>query len=79
MMLRLKQAGIGPKNHILDNKVSEAMNSITYNKYHMEMEIVPPDCHRHNAAEAAIRNFKVHILSVLAGTAVKFHTSLWDK
>jgi len=34
---------------------------------------------RRNAAEVAIRNFKAHFLSVLAGTAKDFPPSLWDR
>jgi len=44
-----------------------------------EMELVPPGCHRRNAAEVAIRNFKAHFLSVLAGVANNFPPSLWDR
>jgi hypothetical protein len=42
------------------------------------MELVPPGCHRHNAAEVAIRNFKAHFLSVLAGVADNFPPNFWD-
>ena len=78
LMMRLKRAGIIPKKHILDNEVSEAMKAIIRDEYRMEMELVPPGCHRRNAAEVAIRNFKAHFLSVLAGTADNFPPSLWD-
>ena len=78
-MLRLKRAGIVPKKHILDNEVSEAMMEVIREEYNMEMELVPPGCHPRNTAEVAIRNFKVHFLSVLAGTAKDFPSSLWDK
>ena len=43
------------------------------------MELVPPGCHQCNAALAAIRNFKTHFLSVLAGVAGNFPLSLWDR
>ena len=43
----------------------------------MEMELVPPGCHRRNAAEVAIRNFKARFLSVLAGTADDFPMLFW--
>ena len=79
LMMRLKRAGIIPKKHILDNEVSEAMKTIIRDEYRMEMELVPPGCHRRNAAEVAIRNFKAHFLSVLAGTADDFPPSLWDR
>ena len=80
LMQRIKRAGIIPKKHILDNEVSEAiMKTIIRDEYQMEMELVPPGCHRGNAAEVAIRNFKAHFLSVLTGTADDFPPSLWDR
>ena len=68
MMLRLKRAGIVHQKHILDNEVYTAMKTIISNEYKMNLELVPPGCHRRNAAELAIRNFKAHFLSVLAVT-----------
>jgi hypothetical protein len=44
----------------------------------MNMELVPPGCHRQNATEVAICNFKSHFLSVLAGVADDFPQTLWD-
>ena len=79
MMNRLKRAGIIPKKQILDNEVSEAMKTIIRDEYKMELELAPPGCHRRNAAEVGIRNFKAHFLSVLAGTAGDFPRHLWDR
>ena len=79
LMLRLKRAGIEPKKHILDNEVSDAMKTMIKDEYKMELELVPPGCHRRNAAEVAIRNFKAHFLSILAGTDDDFPPSLWDR
>ena len=79
LMTRLQQAGIVPKKHILNNEVSKAMKTIIKDEYKMAMELVPPGCHRRNAAEVAIRNFKAHFLSVLAGAAEDFPPSLWDR
>ena len=45
----------------------------------MEMELVPPGCHWHNAAEVTIRNFKAHLLSVLADVAEDSPLNLWDQ
>jgi hypothetical protein len=42
------------------------------------LELVPPGCHRCNAAEVAIHNFKAHFLSILAGVADCFPQNLWD-
>ena len=78
-MTRLKRSGIVPKKHVLDNEVSKAMKAIIRDEYHMDMELVPPGCHRRNAEEVAIRNFKAHFLSVLAGTAEDFLPLLWDR
>ncbi len=44
-----------------------------------DMELVSPGSHQCNAAEVAIRNFKAHFLSVLAGIANDFPPSLWDQ
>ena len=79
MMLRLKQANIIPQKHILDNEVSNAIKNIIRDEYKMKLELVPPGCHRRNAADVAIRNFKAHLISVLAGTATSFPPALWDR
>ncbi len=44
----------------------------------LDIELVPPGCHRHNAAKVAIHNFKAHFLSVLARVANNFPPNLWD-
>ena len=79
LMVRLKRAGIIPKKHILDNEISENMKNIIRDDCNMEIELVPPGCHRRNAAEVAIRNFKAHFLSVLSGVAEDFPLQLWDR
>jgi hypothetical protein len=51
--------GFKPKLQTLDNEASAALkNFFTAND--MEYQLVPPHCHRHNAAERAIRTFKEH-------------------
>ena len=79
MMLRLRRAVIIPKKYILDNEVSESPKTIIQDEYKIQMELVPPGRHSKNAAEVAIRNFKSHFLSVLAGIAQDFPPSLWDR
>ena len=54
------------------------MKKLIRNKYKMELELVPPGCHRQNAAEVAICNFKAHFLSIIAGTNPDFQLQLWD-
>ncbi len=65
LLLQLKPAGIVPKKHVLDNEVSENMKNHIHDTCKLDMELVPPGCNRHNAAEVAIHNFKAHFLSVL--------------
>eukprot|EP00804_Cyclotella_cryptica_P016134 CCRYP_004248-RC/>CCRYP_004248-RC protein AED:0.42 eAED:0.42 QI:0/-1/0/1/-1/0/1/0/390 len=79
LMLRLRRAGIVPCKHVLDNEISAAMKDLIQDTYKMSLELVPPGCHRRNAAEVAIRNFKSHFLSILAGVADDFPLKLWDK
>ena len=79
LVQRLKAAGIKPRKHVLDNEVSNNMKEHIKQQHKFKMELVPPGCHRRNAAEVAIRNFKAHFLSVLAGTADTFPANLWDR
>ena len=69
LKLCLKQVGIMQKNKILNNKISENTKDLICNKNKMEMELVPPGCHRQNTVKVAVRHFKAHILSVLTGVA----------
>eukprot|EP00804_Cyclotella_cryptica_P008931 CCRYP_012040-RA/>CCRYP_012040-RA protein AED:0.26 eAED:0.26 QI:0/0/0/1/1/1/2/0/686 len=79
LMLRLRRAGIVPRKHVLDNEISAAMKDLIQDTYKMSLKLIPPGCHRRNAAKVAIRNFKLHFLSVLAGVADDFPLKLWDK
>ena len=79
MITQLHCAGMVPKRLVLDNEVLESMKEMKRDQYHVTMVLVPPGCHRRNAAEVAIRNFKAHFLSVLAGAANDFPMQLWDR
>jgi hypothetical protein len=79
LVKRLKNAGFRTKKHVLDNEISENMKQHIRDQYKFTLELVPPGCHRRNAAEVAILNFKAHFLSVLAGTADNFPNNLWDR
>ena len=80
LLRRLQRAGITPRKHVLDNEVSESMKELIRAQHNiMELEMVPPGCHRRNAAKVAIRNFKAHFLSILAGVADDFPKNLWDR
>ncbi len=78
LLLQLKRAGIIPKKHVLDNKVSDNMKNHIHDTCKLDMELVPPGCHRCNAAKVAIHNFKAYFLSILAGVANNFPPNLWD-
>ena len=78
-MVRLRRTGMITRKHVLDNEVSEALKTIIQDKYKMQLEFLPPGTHQRNSAEVAIRNFKAHFLSILAGTAPDFPPSLWDR
>jgi hypothetical protein len=62
-LLQLKQAGIVPKKHVLNNEVSKNMKNHIRDMCKLDMELVPPGCHRCNAAKVAICNFKAHFLT----------------
>eukprot|EP00804_Cyclotella_cryptica_P008989 CCRYP_003095-RA/>CCRYP_003095-RA protein AED:0.22 eAED:0.22 QI:0/0/0/1/1/1/7/0/754 len=79
LITRLHRSGVFPRKHLLDNEISNAMKTLITDKYKMTYELVPPGCHRRNAAEVAIRNSKSHFLSILAGVADNFPMKLWDQ
>ena len=39
--------------------------------------MVPPDCHRRNIAEVAIKTIKAHFIAILAGLPKSFPLRLW--
>jgi hypothetical protein len=45
----------------------------------VEYQLVPPHCHRHNAAESAIRTFKEHFVAGLSSVDPTFPLHLWDR
>jgi hypothetical protein len=70
--------GFKPKLQTFDNEASTTLknfftaNDITY-------QLVPPHCHRHNAAERAIRTFKEHFVAGLSSVDPSFPMHLWDR
>jgi len=74
---RLATVDRKPTIHILDNEASRNFQqAITANG--CSIQLVPPHVHRRNAAERAIRTFKDHFLSMLAGVAPTFPADRWD-
>jgi len=47
LVKRLKNAGVHPKKHVLDNEISENMlKQHIREQYKFTLELVPPGCHR---------------------------------
>ena len=77
LLNRIKGAGFAPKRHVLDNDISYSMKSLINSN--CQLELVPPHCHCRNVAEADIKAFKQHFLSILAGVATDFPKSEWKR
>jgi hypothetical protein len=70
--------GFKPKLQTLDNEASAALkNFFTVND--IAYQLVPPHCHRRNAAERAIRTFKGHFVAGLSSVDPAFPLHLWDR
>ena len=74
----LTRNGHTTENFIMDNECSKEMKT-ALTKYKMNYQLVPPDSHRRNAAERAIRTFKNHFLSCLATCHKHFPIREWDR
>jgi hypothetical protein len=60
----------------MDNEASAALKKY-FTEKEMNYQLVPPHCHRTNAAERAIRNFKEHFKAGLATVDPDFNAHLW--
>jgi hypothetical protein len=70
--------GFKPKLQTLDNEASSALkNFVTVND--IAYQLVPPHCHRRNAAERVIRTFKEHFVAWLSSVDPYFPMHLWDR
>jgi hypothetical protein len=65
----LRSAGIRPKLHLLDSNCSAKFKE-RIKSNDMKYQLVPPQDHRQNITETAIKVFKAHFISILCG---------WDK
>ena len=70
--------GFKPNLHIIDNKTSADLFAYL-EQAEITVQMVPPHCHRRNAAERAIRTFKNHLIAALCTTDDGFPLDLWDK
>jgi hypothetical protein len=73
----LRRAGLHPKLQRLDNEASEALKTYMTDSA-IDFQLAPPQIHRRNAAERAIRTFKNHFVAGLCSTDTGFPLNLWD-
>ena len=71
-MTRLKTRGHIIDHQVLDNEASKEYHRHVTDIWTATYQLVPPDVHRCNIAERAIRTFKAHFLSILAGIPPSF-------
>jgi hypothetical protein len=78
IMTRLAAQGLSVHLKILDNEASAAYKHAITFTWQAKFQLVPLDMHCRNHAEQAIRTFKAHFLSILAGVDPTFPPYLWD-
>ena len=71
-MTRLAAKGLSVDLQIMDNEASAAFKQAITFAWRAKFQLVPPDMHRCNRAERAIRTFKDHFLAILAGVDKSF-------
>jgi hypothetical protein len=70
--------GFKPKLQTLENEASTALKSF-FTVNNIAYQLVPPHCHRCNAAERAIRTFKEYFVAGLSSVDPSFPMHLWDR
>jgi hypothetical protein len=78
IITRLVARGLSVNLQILNNKTSAAYKHAISFTCQAKFQLVPLDMHRRNHAGQAIRTFKAHFLSILAGVDLTFPRYLWD-
>eukprot|EP01034_Spumella_vulgaris_P021900 gene21900-27977_t len=74
----LAALGHSPTIQRLDNETSGVLERF-FQERHITVQFVPPNNHRANKAERAIRTFKNHFISVLGTVHESFPLDLWDE
>ena len=77
MNTRFVQAGVQPHTYMMDNEISKHMKD-AFTRADIKYQLVPPYCHRVNAAERAIQTFKHHLNAGLATVDPDFSLREWD-
>ena len=78
MHAKLCAAGLRPQLQRLDNECSAILKEFLQAE-NVDYQLVPPGCHRRNAAERAIRTFKNHFIAGLCSLDKDFPLHLWDQ
>ena len=68
--------GYHPTIYRLDNEVTKN-TLLNLNSMGITYQLVPPRCHRRNAAERAIQSYKNHMISALCTVDPRFPMALW--
>ena len=68
--------GYHPTLYRLDNEISEN-TKLNLLMMGINFQLVPPKCHRRNAAERAIQTYKSHLISTLCTVDPRFPLGLW--
>jgi hypothetical protein len=81
MKSRSPQNGSKPMMPSIRNSLSRVsnQNSKLLTANNVDYQLVPPHCHRCNAAERAIRAFKEHFMAGLSSVDPTFPLHLWDR
>ena len=79
IMTRLKTRVHIIDHQVLDNEASKEYRRHVNDIWASTYQLVPPDVHRCNIAECAIRTFKSHFLRILASIPSSFQYYLWEK
>ncbi|MCX8501414.1 MAG: hypothetical protein ORO03_06955, partial [Alphaproteobacteria bacterium] len=74
----LSKGGCQPKFHRMDNECPQEVKDY-FKTRDVQYQLAPPDDHRSNAAERAIRTAKNHLAAGWASTDDNFPMYLWDK
>ena len=70
--------GLHPALAVVDNEASQTLKSYIHST-NSDIQLVPPDQHRTNKAERAIRTFKNHFIAGLSSMQPDFPLHLWDR
>lgn len=73
----LVSRGLKPELKIMDNEASDMLKKFLIQEQ-VPYQLVPPNVHRRNAAEKAIRTFKNHFIAGLCSVDPAFPLHLWD-